>query len=82
MLKFLTESLSSPTSINNIGFKRQKRIEDSNISSDALCVDRCNYELKKLVSLQNEVSISCIPFLYFLDIDNIITITGQKYGFQ
>ncbi|KKP64808.1 MAG: hypothetical protein UR61_C0039G0005 [candidate division WS6 bacterium GW2011_GWE1_34_7] len=75
-------SLSSPTSINNIGFKRQKRIEDENISSDELCNDRGVYELKRITSLINEVTISYVPFLYHLDVDQVCTLTDANLGFN
>lgn len=74
-------NLMSPTSVNNIGFKRQKRIEDPNINSTQLCIDRANFELKRAIAIQNEVSISSIP-LYHLDVDQVITLTDENLGFN
>lgn len=74
-------NLMSPTSVNNIGFKRQKRIEDPNINSTVLCQDRANFELKRAIAIQNEVSISSVP-LYHLDVDQVITLTDENLKFN
>lgn len=74
-------NLMSPTSVNNIGFKRQKRIENSNLNSTQKCQDLADYELKRLVSKQNEVSISSIP-LYHIEADDVITLTDASLGFN
>jgi hypothetical protein len=74
-------SLLSETSVNNIGFKRQKRIEDANISSTQLCTDRANFELKRLIAIQNEVSISSIPFFH-IGVDDAITLTDANLGYN
>lgn len=74
-------NLMSPTSVNNIGFKRQKRIEDPNINSTQLCTDRANFELKRAIAIQNEVSISSV-LLYHLEVDSVITLTDDNLKFN
>lgn len=74
-------NLMSPTSVNNIGFKRQNRIEDSNIYTTELCQIRSDYELKRALAIQNEVSIASIP-LHFLDVDQVITLTDENLGYN
>lgn len=74
-------NLMSASSVNNIGFKRQKRIENSNLNSDQKCIDLSVYQLKQVVSKQSEVSISSLQ-LFHLDVDNIITLSDESLGFD
>jgi len=69
-------NLLSDTSIPNVGWKRVKKIEDPNISTDALALTRAKYELKRTINLQSENTFSCVP-IYHLDVDGIITLTDD-----
>jgi len=75
------DNLMSPSSVNNIGFKRQKRIENSNLNSNQKCLDLSSYELKKVISKQSEISISSLQ-LFHLDVDSVITLTDDNLGFN
>jgi len=70
-------NLLSDTSIPNVGWKRVKYIPDPNIYSDALALERAIYELRRLVNLQSERLITCVP-IYHLDVDGIITLTTNQ----
>lgn len=67
-------NLQSSTSVNNLGFKRTYRHEDENIDSVAKCQLLAEFLLKRLISVQSEISITSIPIHYF-DVDNIVTLT-------
>lgn len=70
-------NLLSSTSVNNLGFKRQKLINNSLVYSNDLALQLANYLLKRTISVQNEISINSVP-LYHLDVDNIITTTDKN----
>lgn len=71
-------SLTSPTSVAQIG-KKALVIEDSNISSTALCQDRANFELQKATALIETVNLNAI-IVDHLEAENIITITDSSLG--
>jgi len=70
----------SPTSINRIG-QRTKVISDSLIYSDALCVDRAEYELKKTVQVYENFDMKCIP-VDFIKEGDIVLVDDPQNGFN
>ena len=55
-------------------------IEDSNITSDALCLSRAKYELQKRTLLGLQIKLNCV-FIPNLLPGNLITWTNTKHGF-
>lgn len=75
------ENLESPTRIQLIGERWADPITDDNINSDALCLDRAKYELKKLKTLWLTVEINCVP-IPDLDVNCVIELTDDRYDFD
>jgi hypothetical protein len=67
----------SPTSIQNVGFKRVKMVTDTNIYTDELALERARYELKQVTAVLNEQTLTAMP-IYHLDVDKVITITSTE----
>jgi hypothetical protein len=67
----------SETSIENLGFKRTLKVEDQNIWTEELASLRAIYELKRVINLQSEHSLECVP-MYHLDADQVLTITDEN----
>lgn len=70
----INNNLQSPTSVPNLGFKRIKVINDSNINTEQRAEDRAKYELKRVMIMQSEFNVDSVP-IYHLDVDKIITLT-------
>lgn len=73
---------SNPKSKNNIYLTPPNvlYIEDSNIISDKLCIDRAKYELKSKSRANIKISLKT-KFVPHLSINDIIMWTNEKYGF-
>ena len=67
----------SPTRVSIIGTKRYY-LEDSNIYSTDLALQRAEYELNKLSILQNTINIKS-SFMIHLDVNNCISITDDYF---
>lgn len=70
---------TDPTSYLNTGRKKVKKFEGeytSLINSDELAQIRAEYELRKLVALNQNITITSIP-MYHLDVDKVITLTDE-----
>lgn len=70
----------SPTRIAKIG-RKTKVITDNNINTDALSLERSQYELKKISILQSLVKLQS-TFMAHLDVDQCIDITDDYYNFK
>lgn len=69
----------SPTRVSIIGTKRYY-LEDSNIYSTDLALQRAEYELNKLSILQNTINIKS-SFMIHLDVNNCISITDDYFDY-
>jgi len=77
--KVQNNNLLSDVSIPNVGFERVKVINDANIYSDALAIERAKYELKLATALQSSISITCVS-MFHLEVDSVITINDSSIG--
>lgn len=68
----------SPTSINNLGWKRVLVVTDPNIYTDELATIRAEFELRNVTIMLSSFSISCAPHILHLDVDRVITLTSNK----
>lgn len=74
-------SPDSPISIQKIGLKVGSIINDTNITSDYKAQERADYELRKQIVLQSQISIGA--FLNpLLTVNNIIKVSNSYYGMQ
>jgi len=75
------ENPLSPNNVNIIGEKPNQPITQDIIQTVQQAEDLAEYVLKRLLILNNLVSISCVP-MFHLDVDQIITLTDENHGFQ
>ncbi len=68
---------TSEFSIQRLGYKRIKKIPDSNIPNDSYAQQRSDYELKKLMAWFSSISFLSIPLFHF-DVDKIVTLTSDN----
>jgi hypothetical protein len=73
--------LTSNTSVGNLGYTRTKTVTDNTIATNADCLNRANYELKKSIGQECDITIPCIP-VYHLDVDQVITITDPSLNYN
>lgn len=69
----------SPTRISLIG-TRNKYIEDSNIYSDSLALQRAQYELNKISMLQLNITVQS-TYLIHLDVNECVCVTDSHHGY-
>jgi hypothetical protein len=69
----------SSTRVQLIG-NRVKSITDSNISNDADCLSRAQYELVKASIMANTISFNS-TYMIHLDVNNCITLADSYYGY-
>jgi hypothetical protein len=72
---------SSSFRIGLVGERLLPVIEDNNISSDAFCTERAEYELYRAVSLASILNIECLPMPH-LDSSQVIEISNDVYNFD
>lgn len=70
----------SPTRVAIIGVK-QFYLEDSNISSDALALQRAEWELNRLSILQQTIQVAS-SFMIHLDVNNCIAINDDFFDYS
>lgn len=70
----------SPTRVSVIGIK-QFYLEDSNISSDSLALQRAEWELNRLSILQQTIQVTS-SFMIHLDVNNCITINDDFFDYS
>lgn len=75
--KAINNNIRSDLSVNALGFERCKVITDTNISTTDQAKARAEYELKKLITLQSSLKLTCGP-MYHLDIDDVISLTDKS----
>lgn len=70
----------SPTRVSVIGVK-QFYLEDSNISSDSLALQRAEWELNRLSILQQTIQVAS-SFMIHLDVNNCIAINDDFFDYS
>lgn len=67
---------SSPISVNRIGLRTGNIVNDTNITSDILAMERAEYELRRSAILQTSVNAG-VFFNPYLTVNNIVTLTSK-----
>lgn len=75
----INENAKSQTNIHMSGIKSEY-IEDQNIYSDELCLERANYELQKKSLLALQEQFNCV-FIPSLSVNNLVLWTNLQRGY-
>lgn len=67
---------SSPISVDRIGLRTGNIVNDTNITSDILAMERAEYELRRSAILQTSVNAG-VFFNPYLTVNNVVTLTSK-----